>query len=218
MDLGLDVADGLLALHQLGVVHGDIKPDNVLMFEDPKRWTAKIADFSHSILDTGETRHLIGGTQAYAAPEWKEKLATGTLLKTDVYSYGLLFGSIMAGFDVIQHFLGLKKHGRTLEERLFNLEHKKKSGSIRTFVTELIYEAEGADLISRKDEMEAAESLISNALDINADKRDLRQFLLWGRPESLNIHGPTNEDRFQKYANSTKTIIQTLDADIVNSL
>lgn len=47
------VAAGLMALHECGIVHGDLKLDNVIVFGDldrPADAIAKIADFSHSIL------------------------------------------------------------------------------------------------------------------------------------------------------------------------
>jgi serine/threonine protein kinase len=55
--LGGDVASGLMALHQCGIVHGDVKLDNVVVFHSwdrPSATIAKICDFGHSILLTGE--------------------------------------------------------------------------------------------------------------------------------------------------------------------
>ena len=48
-----DVACGLMALHQCGIVHGDLKLDNVIVFESwdrPSGTIAKLCDFGHSIL------------------------------------------------------------------------------------------------------------------------------------------------------------------------
>jgi serine/threonine protein kinase len=70
--IALDIARGLSALHQCGVVHGDLKPANILAFLKPELH-AKIADFSHSFLDTGRTRNLVGGSYIYAAPEWRSR-------------------------------------------------------------------------------------------------------------------------------------------------
>ncbi|KAH9208697.1 kinase-like domain-containing protein, partial [Leptodontidium sp. 2 PMI_412] len=47
--IALNIARGLSALHQCGVIHGDMKPENVLIFYKPELH-AKIADFSHSFL------------------------------------------------------------------------------------------------------------------------------------------------------------------------
>lgn len=48
-----DVASGLAALHGCGIVHGDVKLDNVLVFpsrENPAQATAKISDFGHVVV------------------------------------------------------------------------------------------------------------------------------------------------------------------------
>jgi serine/threonine protein kinase len=48
-----DVACGLMALHQCDIVHGDLKLDNVIIFESwdrPSGTVAKLCDFGHSIL------------------------------------------------------------------------------------------------------------------------------------------------------------------------
>jgi serine/threonine protein kinase len=89
------------------VIHGDVKPQNVLVYETPYR--AKGADFGHSLFNTGETRKLIGGTKGYAAPEWMLSASTEMLKQTDVFSYGLVFTSIMLGTDVLDWFA--KNHG-----------------------------------------------------------------------------------------------------------
>jgi len=98
--IALDIARGLSALHNCGVIHGDMKPDNVLVFFKPELH-AKVSDFSHSFLDNGKTRQLVGGTHIYAAPEWKTFQTTSNLLKTDVYSFGLIFGGLLLGCDIV---------------------------------------------------------------------------------------------------------------------
>jgi serine/threonine protein kinase len=48
-----DVGTGLMALHSCGIVHGDLKLDNVVVFhslERPSGSIAKVSDFGHSIL------------------------------------------------------------------------------------------------------------------------------------------------------------------------
>jgi serine/threonine protein kinase len=48
-----DVACGLMALHQCGIVHGDLKLNNVIIFKSwdrPSGTVAKLCDFGHSIM------------------------------------------------------------------------------------------------------------------------------------------------------------------------
>ena len=95
-----DVTAGLLALHRSEVIHGDVKADNVLVFEGsgPERqYCAKLADFGSVISiapsKTGYGRYL--GTKTTNAPEVEHQssrfsLDAPGLIKCDVYSLGLL--------------------------------------------------------------------------------------------------------------------------------
>ncbi|KAL8792124.1 MAG: hypothetical protein Q9195_005299 [Heterodermia aff. obscurata] len=89
----LDVARGLSALHQTGLVHGDVKADNVLVFSSSSRkYLAKISDFGFSIVAATESSEVwMGGTDPWRAPEVKNgPVRLDSAMKTDVYSFGLL--------------------------------------------------------------------------------------------------------------------------------
>ena len=77
----------------LGIIHGDIKPQNVLIFEDqPGRYTAKVMDFGYSTLFSTE-KDLINMPLSWpwAAPEWHHRgFLPSHAMKMDVYSIGLL--------------------------------------------------------------------------------------------------------------------------------
>lgn len=90
--LSLDVALGLRALHDCGIVHGDIKTENVLIFShDVKTYVAKLADFGFSVIETSEEeRRLPGFTPPWEAPEAHSKIPMDQLKSTDLYSFGLL--------------------------------------------------------------------------------------------------------------------------------
>lgn len=81
---------GLSALHARGVVHGDLKPANVLFGADGE---AKICDFGISVLRTGETLHVTAlpgpsGTPGFAAPE--QLAGEVPSRRADIYAMGHL--------------------------------------------------------------------------------------------------------------------------------
>ncbi|XP_052047356.1 receptor-interacting serine/threonine-protein kinase 3 [Apodemus sylvaticus] len=98
-----EVVLGMCYLHSLNplLLHRDLKPSNVLL--DPELH-AKLADFglstfqggSQSGSGSGESRDS-GGTLAYLAPELLENVNTKASEASDVYSFGILMWSVLAG-------------------------------------------------------------------------------------------------------------------------
>ena len=92
----LDIAHGIQVLHECGIVHGDVKAENVLIFPNKSGYTAKVCDFGFSLttsdIDTDKAA-LYGSTPLWGAPEAGRALPCPKyLLKlTDLYSLGLLF-------------------------------------------------------------------------------------------------------------------------------
>lgn len=98
--LALDVARGLSALHQTGLIHGDVKADNTLICSHPDRqYIAKIADFGFSIVQEADSPQIyMGGTKPWMAPEvLKGPVSTQLLPQTDIFSLGLLCWVIFLG-------------------------------------------------------------------------------------------------------------------------
>ncbi|KAK8119665.1 ankyrin repeat protein [Apiospora kogelbergensis] len=102
--LCLDIASGLRRLFECGIVHGDLKPDNILMFYGNNQWVAKISDFGLSIFPDSEghiTYSMFKSTVGWKPPEVvdpplsSESLPEHALFKCDSYSYGLLALSIL---------------------------------------------------------------------------------------------------------------------------
>ncbi|KAK0670324.1 hypothetical protein QBC41DRAFT_372665 [Cercophora samala] len=89
-----DIANGLDAIHSCKLVHGDLKPSNILVFGRRKRLVAALADFGlsaeHSLKDQSGVR--LGGTPGWQAPEVVEGrlLRAEQLYKADNFSFGLV--------------------------------------------------------------------------------------------------------------------------------
>jgi serine/threonine protein kinase len=87
--IGKDLARGLVAAHEAGVMHLDIKPSNLFLTEAGH---AKILDFGLGSV-VGETASA-GGTRAYAPPEQR---ARRTSRKNDVYSAAATLAHSLTG-------------------------------------------------------------------------------------------------------------------------
>ncbi|TLD03766.1 uncharacterized protein PgNI_11590 [Pyricularia grisea] len=121
-ELTLDIINGLAALHACGIAHGDMKPDNILVFHHKSRGAvAQLSDFSDSVFvsDIVEGWRPLGGTHEWRAPECYEyEEAIGSrqkfaarydVFKSDVFSLGLCAHAILVPGD--RHAPGLP--GRT---------------------------------------------------------------------------------------------------------
>ena len=99
LQIACQIADGLQYAHSNGVIHGDIKPANILIGEDGH---AKIADFGVARLSQSVATHAgkIFGSPAYMAPE---QLSGGEPdARSDVFSLGVMFYSMLTGFRPFQ--------------------------------------------------------------------------------------------------------------------
>lgn len=91
-----DVVSGLSSLHQVGIVQGDIKIENVLIFgSETDGCVAKIGDFGSAIfLDQTESAPHYQGTSFCNAPEVASQhvqpIPRLSLAACDIYSLGLL--------------------------------------------------------------------------------------------------------------------------------
>ncbi|GLI67928.1 hypothetical protein VaNZ11_012255 [Volvox africanus] len=102
VDLLRQVARGMSYLHAHGLVHGDLKPANVLLMMDPSsgKLIAKVADFGLSGL-SGQLGSNGGadtcGTVAYSAPERLAEEEGAAEQAADVYSFGICMQQLVSG-------------------------------------------------------------------------------------------------------------------------
>jgi eukaryotic-like serine/threonine-protein kinase len=95
--LARDLAAGLSAAHDLGVIHRDLKPANVMV---DGRGTAKIADFGLAIVRADARVGEWAGTPAYMAPEQLEGQPAS--VRSDVYALGLVLYEMFTGVRLFE--------------------------------------------------------------------------------------------------------------------
>jgi hypothetical protein len=100
--LAVQLARGLVAAHAEGVIHRDLKPDNVLIVRSAAGDIAKVVDFGLAKI-IGEqfagaeltTMGRVFGTPAYISPE--QASGRGSDAKSDVYALGVILYRARAG-------------------------------------------------------------------------------------------------------------------------
>ncbi len=89
------ILDGLQEAHNEGVIHGDLKPTNILITLDG---TVKLLDFGLArVLDPGAwtVKEALSGTPGYWAPE--QAMNGPVDARTDIYSAGVILYELLEG-------------------------------------------------------------------------------------------------------------------------
>lgn len=96
----MQIADALQHLHERGLIHKDLKPENIYLTEDGH---AKIGDFGFAERAPGPMERLLSrfrkrniqGTIAYLSPEQIKQRALSA--KTDIFSLGVILYELFGG-------------------------------------------------------------------------------------------------------------------------
>src|SRR5207253_259239 len=115
------VAKALGAAHEKGIVHLDVKPDNVMLVKRDKRSDAvKVVDFGIAgLLHQSAEEQEIAGTPEYVAPE--RASGKGYDNRCDIYGLGITAYEMLAGsvpFHGKNHLTTLTMQVRDMPEPL----------------------------------------------------------------------------------------------------
>jgi eukaryotic-like serine/threonine-protein kinase len=109
VEYAIQVCEGLAEAHSLGIVHRDIKPDNLILVERSPGWRSiKIVDFGISKVALQDMPKVVTGviigTPCYMSPEQLRSTA-GVDHRSDIWSLGATLYELLAGqaaFDASQ--------------------------------------------------------------------------------------------------------------------
>ncbi len=95
--IGAQIARGLQAVHEKGVIHRDLKPDNIFLVErEGKKDVVKIVDFGLAKIEAGQRLTQDGtvvGTAEYISPE--QVTGQDTDARSDQYSLGCILYELL---------------------------------------------------------------------------------------------------------------------------
>ena len=97
MSITLEILKGLKYAHDKGVIHRDVKPDNLLLSENG---LVKVSDFGLAVFEGAATltqQGMVVGTPAYMSPEQ----ASGKKLErnSDIFSQGIVLFEMLTGVN-----------------------------------------------------------------------------------------------------------------------
>ena len=113
--IAAEVAHALQHAHEAGLIHRDVKPDNVILGADGR---ARLADFGlvHDLQGARLTRsHYVLGTPAYSAPEQARGEPVDP--RSDIYGVGAVLYAMLTGKPPFEGEVPAAVLGRLVSER-----------------------------------------------------------------------------------------------------
>jgi len=130
LDTARKVCAGLAAAHDKGVIHRDLKPQNIMM---TKRGEILITDFGlAAVADTLRGAEARNGTPAYMSPE--QLRGSEVSAKSDIYALGLVLYELFTGKKPFE--------ARTIPE-LISLQESQQLSSMKSYAAEIDPAVEG---------------------------------------------------------------------------
>ena len=118
VDVFMQTAHGLAALHHLRLVHCDLKPSNILTCPDG---TVKLIDFGQTC-KSGTVKERVQGTPDFIAPEQVRLKAVDA--QTDVFNFGATLYWALTGRRIPTLFTVPKKDWHDLKEQPYPSPHE----------------------------------------------------------------------------------------------
>ena len=108
LEIAMQVAGGLAAVHKQKLVHRDIKPSNIMVnIEEGSNVTAKIIDLglAKAVIESGSQAAIsvpggFAGTPEFASPE--QFAGVGVDIRSDLYSLGVVLWEMVTGHVVFR--------------------------------------------------------------------------------------------------------------------
>lgn len=101
LEMAIDICRALEAVHDMGIIHNDLKPGNVLLAQEEGELLVKLSDFGSATQRGTEAKYgplptgLYSGTFVYSSPELiRQEICDG---RSDLYSLGILLYEMLVG-------------------------------------------------------------------------------------------------------------------------
>jgi serine/threonine-protein kinase len=137
LEIAFSLAETLECVHNAGIVHGDLKPSNVLLDGMMKPY---LNDFYNSVDSLPANFSMPHGTPKYMSPEQASRRLVGP--GSDIYSFGVLFYELMTGrlpyaeeADSIARMLEIVQTGQIIPPSKVN---KKIDGKLEAIILKLL--------------------------------------------------------------------------------
>ncbi|CUI15296.1 CTR1-like protein kinase, putative, partial [Bodo saltans] len=191
-----EVAQGIEFAQECGVVHSDIKPDNIMIVgnEEPQA-VAKVTDFgSASILSTvGASTTTVRGTPMFIAPEYAMG-DTGPTKASDVFSLGMTMWCALVPPGT-EHGLGRTDMQVAMA---LHLGRRPPVAGIDASLVGLIERCWAAEPLARPNMVEVEEAL-RNLLMLPTQSRPTPSMLVWSTLlQPLGIEAAYQQLQFQQ--------------------